>query len=192
MNAIDIMMEEHRYIERMLNVVRNACFKLLKEDKVNYDDFYSMINFIKNYADGHHHNKEEIILFNRMVENLGALGEKTIKNGMLVEHDLGRLYIKNLEEALENLNVGDEEAKLDVIANAISYTHLLKRHIEKEDNVIYKFAQRELNTDILENIDKECVDYENQNVSIRNENINILENLEKKYLTTLNNIRGGK
>ncbi|GAA0078426.1 hemerythrin domain-containing protein [Clostridium sp. CTA-5] len=192
MNAIDIMMEEHRYIGRMLNVVRKACFKLLKEDEVNYEDVYLMIDFIKNYADGHHHNKEEIILFNRMVENLGALGEKTIKHGMLVEHDLGRLYIKNLEEALENLKNGDEEAKLDVIANAISYTHLLKRHIEKEDNVIYKFAQRELKTDILENIDKECVDYENQNVSIRNENINILENLEKKYLTTLNDIRGGK
>ncbi|SFD23792.1 hemerythrin domain-containing protein [Clostridium uliginosum] len=181
MNAIDIMMEEHRYIKRMLKVVRKACFKVLQGEEVNYDDFYSMISFIRNYADGHHHNKEEIILFNKMIENLGVLGEKTIKYGMLVEHDLGRLHVKGLDEALENLKNGDEEAKLDVIANAISYTHLLERHIDKEDNVIYKFAQRELDNSILENIDKECKDYEDENMSVRDENINILENLEKKY-----------
>ena len=52
---------------------------------------------------------------------------------------------------LENYKGGNKEAKLDVIANAISYTNLLERHIDKEDNVIYKFAQRELNEDILNN-----------------------------------------
>lgn len=182
MNAIEIMMEEHNYIRRMLKVIRKACFKVLKDEDVNYDDFYLIISFIRNYADGHHHNKEEIMLFNRMVENLGVLGEKTIKYGMLVEHDLGRLYVKNLEEALKNLKEGNEEAKLDIIANAISYTDLLTRHADKEDNVIYKFAQRELNKDILDIIDKECVNYEDENTTVRDENIKILEDLEKKYL----------
>ena len=182
MNAIEIMMEEHNYIRRMLKVIRKACFKVLKDEDVNYDDFYSIISFIRNYADGHHHNKEEIMLFNRMVENLGVLGEKTIKYGMLVEHDLGRLYVKNLEEALKNLKEGNEEAKLDIIANAISYTDLLTRHADKEDNVIYKFAERELNKDILDIIDKECVNYEDENTTVRDENIKILEDLEKKYL----------
>lgn len=182
MNAIEIMMEEHNYIRRMLKVIRKACFKVLKDEDINYDDFYSIISFIRNYADGHHHNKEEIMLFNRMVENLGVLGEKTIKYGMLVEHDLGRLYVKNLEEALKNLKEGNEEAKLDIIANAISYTDLLTRHADKEDNVIYKFAQRELNKDILDIIDKECVNYEDENTTVRDENIKILEDLEKKYL----------
>lgn len=182
MNAIEIMMEEHNYIRRMLKVIRKACFKVLKDEDINYDDFYSIISFIRNYADGHHHNKEEIMLFNRMVENLGVLGEKTIKYGMLVEHDLGRLYVKNLEEALKNLKEGNEDAKLDIIANAISYTDLLTRHADKEDNVIYKFAQRELNKDILDIIDKECVNYEDENTTVRDENIKILEDLEKKYL----------
>lgn len=182
MNAIEIMMKEHNYIRRMLKVVRKACFMVLKDEDINYDDFYSIISFIRNYADGHHHNKEEIMLFNRMVENLGVLGEKTIKYGMLVEHDLGRLYVKNLEEALRNLKEGNEEAKLDIIANAISYTDLLRRHADKEDNVIYKFAQRELDKDILNIIDKECVNYESANISVKDENIKILENLENKYL----------
>ena len=56
MNAIDIMNEEHKYIKRMLKVVRSACFKILQNEYVNYEDFYSIIDFIKNYADAHHHN----------------------------------------------------------------------------------------------------------------------------------------
>jgi hemerythrin-like domain-containing protein len=181
MDAIELMMEEHKYILRMLKVVRKSCFKVLKGADINYEEFYSIIDFIKNYADGHHHNKEEIMLFNRMVENLGALGEKTIKYGMLVEHDMGRLYIKNLVEALEKVKNGDEEAKLDVIANAISYTELLQRHIDKEDNVIYKFAKRELKDDVFKIIDKECIDYEKNNTNVKDENISILEKLEEKY-----------
>ena len=36
------------------------------------------------------------------------------------------------------------DARLDIIANSISYTDLLDRHIEKENNVIYKFANNTL------------------------------------------------
>lgn len=182
MSAIDIMMEEHEYIKRMLVVVRKACYGVLKGEEINYDDFKLMISFIRNYADGHHHNKEEIMLFNRMIDNLGALGEKTIKHGMLVEHDLGRYHVKALDEALESLKGGDDESKLDVIANAISYTKLLERHIDKEDNVIYKFAERELDLETFETINKECLAYENDHSSIKEENIKILEKLESKYL----------
>jgi len=116
MNAIDLMMEEHKYIKRMLTVVRKATYKSLEEKNVNYEDFYKMIDFIRNYADAHHHKKEEVILFNKMVEELGLIAEKTVKYGMLVEHDLGRLYITGLSEALENLKSGNKEAILDVIA----------------------------------------------------------------------------
>ena len=100
---------------------------------------------------------------------------------MLVEHDLGRLYVRDLINAFEKMKSGDEEAKLDVIANAISYTHLLIRHIDKEDRVIYKFAERNLNDEIKEFINVECEKFEISNEKIKNRYILILEDLEKKY-----------
>jgi hemerythrin-like domain-containing protein len=182
MNAIDLMMEEHKYIKRMLIVVRKACFKVFQGEDVNFEDFHSMISFIRNYADSHHHKKEEVMLFNKMVDEIGETAEKIVKYGMLVEHDLGRLYIRNLEEALEDLKGGNKEAILDVVSNAISYTHLLQRHIDKEDNVIYRFAQRELKNEVLKNIDTQCNEFEDVNSSVKEENISILENLENKYI----------
>lgn len=181
MNAIELMMDEHKNIKEMLKVVRKACFSILEGEEVNYEDFYKMIHFIRNYADSHHHKKEEIMLFNRMVDEIGDTAEKVIKYGMLVEHDLGRLYVTNLNEALEALKNGNAEAKLDVIANAVSYTNLLERHIHKEDNVIYKFAQRELKKETIDVINEECVSFEDDNNNIKNENLIILQELKEKY-----------
>lgn len=181
MNAIKIMNEEHQYILRMLKVVRKVCFNILQGQEVNYDDFNLIVEFIKQYADEHHHKKEEDILFNKMVDNLGDVAEKLVKNGMLVEHDFGRLYVRNLCEALENYKNGNEEAKLDIISNAISYTHLLERHIDKEDRVIYKFAERELEEGVQSNIDEECMVFESDNSDIRENSIIILEKLENKF-----------
>jgi len=181
MDAIEIMMEEHNNIKVMLKIVRKACFSILEGEEVNYDEFNKIIYFIRNYADSHHHKKEEILLFNRMVDEIGETAEKVVKYGMLVEHDLGRLYVSSLSEALEELKKGNKEAKLDVIANAISYTNLLERHIHKEDNVIYKFAQRELKEKTMNLINTECVDFENKFNDIKDENLSILEELKKKY-----------
>lgn len=181
MNAIELMMDEHKNIKEMLKVVRKACFSVLEGEEVNYEDFYNMIHFIRNYADSHHHKKEEIMLFNRMVDEIGETAEKVVRYGMLVEHDLGRLYVTNLNEALEALKNGNAEAKLDVIANAVSYTNLLERHIHKEDNVIYKFAQRELKKETVDIINEECVSFEDENNNVKDENLEILKNLKGKY-----------
>ncbi len=46
MDSIKLMMEEHQYILRMLAVVRNACYGILKGSEINYEDFDKMIDFI--------------------------------------------------------------------------------------------------------------------------------------------------
>jgi len=131
MNSIEIMMEEHRNIKRMLGVIRKYCSRILAGEEIRYEDFFKIIDFIRNYADKHHHGKEELLLFSRMMEELGSPAEKLIKFGMNVEHDFGRQFVHDLEDAVKRVLEGDMDARLDVIASAISYTHLLNRHIEK-------------------------------------------------------------
>lgn len=183
MYGVDIMVEEHQYILRMLKVVRNACFGILKGKDINYEDFNQMIDFIRNFADKHHHGKEEKLLFKEMQAHLGRMGENLVTHGMLVEHDLGRLHMSELEQALQRVKDGDEESKLDVISNAISYTHLLTRHIGKEDSVVYTFGMKQLSKEVLEEIDKKTKIFEEEAEvkGIQKHYISILENLEKKY-----------
>ncbi len=146
----------------MLEVVRKANLKVLFQDQIDYEDFSKMIDFIRKYADTHHHGKEEKLLFNRMVSEIGGAAEKLVNNGMLVEHDMGRFFIQELEQALEKVKSGDNEAKLDVIANSMGYANLLNRHIDKEDKVVYTFAKRALSTETMKEIDKQCEDFEKE------------------------------
>ena len=184
MNSIELMMLEHGNIKRMLKIVRIFCRKLYDKEEVNFDDFEKMIYFIKNYADKHHHGKEERLLFNRMVKYLGPAAQKLVTHGMLVEHDMGRLFMSELGIALDNYKMGDIDSVLDIIANAISYTHLLERHINKENELVYTFAQRNLSLKIMSEIDSDCEKFEEDAESngVQQRCLSILDDMERKYL----------
>lgn len=182
MSSVQLMNEEHRYIKRMLGVIRGYCQKVLRGEEVALEDFHSMIDFVRNYADKHHHGKEEDIFFGYMIEELGVLAEKLVKMGMLVEHDLGRLLIADMEEALKKAEAGDEDAKLDLISNAMGYTYLLHRHIDKEDGVVFTFADRELSSEAKEAIEARYDAYEatEEAAASRKHYVALLEALEAK------------
>lgn len=183
MDAIELMVNEHKYIKRMLKVIRQMCIKVLNHEAVDIEDFYSVIDFVRNYADKHHHAKEENILFKKMGDELGERVTKGPVAGMLVEHDLGRLYMSNLDAALGKLKAGDEEAKVDIIANAISYTDLLNRHIDKEDSTIYTFARRALSKEAVEAVEQSCRDVEDRAAGqgTQDKYLKLVEEFEKKY-----------
>lgn len=182
MNCIELMVEEHKAAKRMLVVMRKYCYKVLKNDQIDYEDFYRMIDFVKTFVDEHHHGKEEKLLFNQMKDKLGVVAQKLITHGMLVEHDLGRLHIQQLEAALKKVIGGDEQAKLDLIANAISYCDLLNRHIDKEDAVVYTYANNNLDQETLDQINMECKAFEAraQEQETQDKYMAILEEMERR------------
>lgn len=184
MNSIEIMEMEHDNILRMLKVVRKACLKVMKGEEINYDDFYKMIEFVRKYADAHHHGKEEKFLFKEMQEHLGKIGVNLITHGMLVEHDYGRLYMNNLTEALKRVKEGDEESKLDVISNAVSYTDLLTRHIAKENDAVYKYGEANLPKEIMEEVNRKSEEFEREaeEQGVQKYFLDILDKMEEKYL----------
>lgn len=185
MYSVALMVEEHRNILKLLNVVENACINILDGAQIIDEDFRNIINFVRGYADKHHHGKEEEILFLKMTENLGQIGAKLIKNGMLVEHDLGRLHIAELENGLNEYKKNcSVKAKLKILTEAMGYVNLLRRHIDKEDKVIYTYAENNLSQDILEFVDIKVKEFEEnaKKQNIQDSFLNVLSKLENKYL----------
>lgn len=183
MNSIELMVEEHVNIMRMLKVVRIACNKIIQGQEINYDDFDKMIDFIRVYADVHHHGKEEKFLFKEMVDRLGKMGNNLITHGMLVEHDWGRLFIRELDEALNRVKEGDDESRLDVIANAVGYANHLARHIGKEDQVVYTYAEKQLDKEVIEYVNEQTKVFEDEATKRGTQlyYLEILKELEEKY-----------
>ena len=163
------------------NWIRKLCIKILNGEEVNYKAFNMVVDFVRNYADNHHHSKEEDILFKKMSEELGEEIAKGPIYGMFADHDMGRLYIKNLVEALERVKKGEADSRVDIIANAISYTDLLYRHIDKEDNAIYKFGESKLSHESLMEVEEKCKEVEGiaTEKGIQNKYIEMIDVLEK-------------
>jgi len=162
-SSISIMEEDHSNINRALAVVRALCLQLMNGAEVPDEDFRTLIDFIRNYADKHHHGKEEKFLFPVMVEKMGPVADKLVTHGMLVEHDLGRADILSLETALNEYQKNPlPELKLDILSYAMAYAHLLQLHIEKENSVVYPFAERSLSAEDFQAIDEKSETFEKE------------------------------
>ena len=184
MDGIKLMVDEHKWIKRMLEVIRSFNQRVLRHEKVDFEDLFLMIDFVRNYADKHHHLKEEDLLFKYIMEELGSTGEKLIRNGMMVEHDLGRLYMKELEESVKKILNGDENALVDVVGHSMSYYHLLQRHIAKEDKMVYPFGEKNLSREVLEIIhaESENMEKEAEKKGVQRKYESMVRDLENKYL----------
>ncbi len=142
MKPTDVLKHEHRIIERMLKVLERACEKFERGEAVPLSIFHEGVNFVRTFADQCHHRKEENTLFPVLEQN-GIPREGPI-GVMLVEHDQGRGYIRELSNALQQLEKGDASAKQKVLDNTRAYIQLLNGHIWKEDNVLFMMADQVL------------------------------------------------
>ncbi|MEN8181834.1 MAG: hemerythrin domain-containing protein [Myxococcota bacterium] len=128
-DPIEALMEEHRVIEQVLSAIDATA-----ERNAPVSFYQDVVDFVVNFADGCHHDKEEGLLFPAMVgqgmpRDAGPIGV------MLQEHDVGRDCVARIREAIE---VGDACA---AGAAAADYSALLRAHIAKEDGVLYPIAR---------------------------------------------------
>lgn len=181
MDAIDILMDEHKNIKKVLSAIRFDCEELVEGKPVDVKFYKKVIDFVRNYSDKYHHQKEEKKLFNIMSEINEAIKNGPIM-GMLIEHDLGRTYIKNLDEAVSEYEMGDKRQKAYIVANALSYAELLRKHIDKEDTAIYMMARRQLSPDVQHDLANEFENIENNddNIKIWNKYIEFADRFGRK------------
>lgn len=141
MEAAKILMEEHRVIERVLNSLEAAADRLKAGEEIRPGFFLTAADFIKKFADGSHHNKEEGVLFPAM-EKAGIPNEGGPIGVMLADHQEGRRLTAAMRAAADELAAGDATASEQVVENALQYVVLLRAHIAKEDGVLYPMADR--------------------------------------------------
>lgn len=185
MNCVETLVREHDNILKMLDVVHAASLRALAGAPLDVDDFKQMVAFIRLYADKTHHGKEEDYLFKAMVSELGAMGDNLVRHGMLVEHDLGRLYVSDLDTALDAYRqTPTDEAKLAILVAAGSYEQLLRRHIQKENDVIFPFGEKNLPAEQLAWVEKQMCDFEDspENAAQRDRQLKSVDKLARKYL----------
>ena len=163
MSATEVLKEEHRVIERVLDVL-DALTQMLEMGKdVRPEVFEEALDFIRIFADRCHHGKEEDRLFSLMVKR-GFPKEGGPIAVMLQEHTLGRNFVKSMAAAVEKYRGGDKTAKEGIIRNARGYVNLLRQHIMKEDNILYLMADGTLTADDQRSLLEEFEEFERKEI----------------------------
>jgi hemerythrin-like domain-containing protein len=181
MKATDILVEEHTVIERVLNALESAVQSLEEGGSVEPDFFMGVTEFVKGFADGCHHKKEEDVLFKAM-----AAHNVPVENGpigvMLAEHEQGRVYTRGIREAAQRLKAGDEAARGDVIRYGRGYVTLLRQHIAKENEVLFPMADRAIpqaeHDAVAAGFD--YVEHEETGLGVHEKYLSLAEELEKE------------
>lgn len=160
MYIFDILREEHENIRKFTDKFELMAIDLMEKNNISFEAYAEAIEFIRTYADKTHHQKEEKILFKAMLETKDEMANNLINHGMIVEHNLARLYVWELESALKQYKQEQNiKTKLAIIANTMSYVYLLRRHIDKENNAVYPYGQRLLDKEIIDKLNKEAKEY---------------------------------
>ncbi len=159
MDAIETLMNEHRLIESAcgaLTAFADEARRASADDKAELARF---VTFIREFADGHHHGKEEDILFAAMID-AGFSRQAGPVAVMLMEHDQGRAYIRALGELAVKQEPWSSEDRQQLAGAARGYEQLLRAHIHKEDVILYPMACQRLPPEALARVDAACAAYD--------------------------------
>lgn len=130
-SAVSILAGEHRVILQVLAVLEAIAGQCTAHD-FPLIDATSTLEVLRTFADHCHHGKEEDILFPVLDELVPGFGPTQV---MCAEHVDGRAMIQVMSEAI----ISGTAANFAVAAYA--YVDLLREHIAKEDDILFRMAQ---------------------------------------------------
>ena len=138
---------EHEMISHLLAAMQEYSLSILRTKQVDREWLKNCLDYLQEYADVFHHQKEEELVFSRL-KQASPQGKLLVEQGMLVEHDLARYYIRSMKKLLKKDVT--EEVCVRLIGFIQAYIDLLERHIEKENSVAYPYAVRKLAMDEIQ------------------------------------------
>ncbi len=136
--ASEDLRNEHEGILFGLQILDVMIRQLEAKQLADPDDLAQMVQFFRLFADKCHHGKEEGLYFPAL-EKAGVRNAGGPIGQMLLEHAEGRRYVAGMSEACAaELKAGP------FIVAAQGYIKLLRAHIDKENNILFRLGDQKI------------------------------------------------
>jgi len=181
MSPTDNLKSEHNDIKELLKIMSKIAENIKSNDVFYTSDIEDIIDFLKFFIDKSHHGKEEI--YYSKLESFGVLRDTELLNVILFEHTLTRNYLKDIYTCVENCKIGNNFSGEMLAESLINYVNVINNHMQKEEDVVFPFADRNLSDEKQNEIYKE---FEKVEESIDKHGFqdhyhNLLKQLQTKY-----------
>jgi hemerythrin-like domain-containing protein len=136
---IQILLDEHKLVERVIKLVEKVRSKLKKKKEIPAPTFWKLVEFIQSYADVIHHSKEEDILFMHMREHEAELSDKVWDQiGVLIDEHIQGLDLANeMHKAIREYQRGSISARRRILRAVNTYVDMMKAHFKSEEDDVF-------------------------------------------------------
>jgi hemerythrin-like domain-containing protein len=163
MEAIENLMAEHQVILGAIGALEVFAGEV-RRGGGSAEELGRFVTFIREFADAHHHAKEEDLLFAAMIE-AGFSRDGGPVGMMLHEHDEGRGHVRVLAE-VAGAQVPWSAADRERLHGAsLGYADLLRAHIHKEDAILYPMAEARLPAPLASRVDRAAAAHDARQVA---------------------------
>jgi hemerythrin-like domain-containing protein len=152
--------DDHVHILQLIEVMG----RIIGTDNPEVSDLEEIVDIIRNFADGLHHAKEENQFFPFLAKRGFSLQQGPVAV-MLHEHVEGREFVKGMTYSISLYRGGNNAALGDIYRNMAGYADLLHNHIGKENNILFRMADRALSEEDNKLLLKEFVEAEKNHTS---------------------------
>jgi hemerythrin-like domain-containing protein len=170
--------DDHVHIIKLIEVME----RVIGSENPDICHLESIVDIIRNFADGLHHAKEENQFFPLLSKRGFSLTQGPVAV-MLHEHIQGREFVKGIADNIVLYKGGNISALGRIYSNMAGYAELLKNHIGKENNILFRMADRALSETDHQNLLKQFEEAE-RNFSAgssSSEYINRIKKLASSY-----------
>ena len=149
MELYDLLMNEHRFIEKMINLMREEIKCIQKTGCADTAFIDTSADFIETYVHQTHHEKETL-LFHGLSRKAMSEEDFMMMTDLIKEHDTENKIIEeliNIKAAYENGN----QCFLPLIVDKLNAIVLFyPQHIKKEENIFFPCSEKYFNQDELQ------------------------------------------
>lgn len=162
--------DDHVHILKLTDVMEQMTYN----NDPDPADLETIVDIIRNFADGIHHAKEEDLLFPLLSKRGFSMHQGPVAV-MMNEHVTGRNFVAGMTDNIALYRHGDKNALSLVYRNMRGYAELLRSHISKENNILFRMADRVLSKEDQEILLSEFIKTESSRLP--SEYINKIDNL---------------
>lgn len=140
-NIIQILLEEHRNIDKLLLVLEHELEVFGRSEEPDYEILRAIIEYFQDYPEDCHHPKEDMV-FEKLKMRDPAVASRI--GDVEAEHEVETERLRKLVEAVEEILAGREFLRQtfhDVVNDFIKHQ---RQHMDKEERLLFPAAVQRL------------------------------------------------
>jgi hemerythrin-like domain-containing protein len=178
MKSRNLLLEDHRHILRVLNVLEEMAARVQRGQKPNENDVKGVVEFLKGFGDSRHQGKEESVLFPALLRGSGQKNYRELCH-LIYEHNQERTMVNRIADSLM------PRKTKDFVYFAGHLVTILRSHLKEEDEVLLPLMKETFSAADDERVAREMKTYDRRWKGDLAGLLLSLDNLESKYCRKL-------